>query len=176
MTQNNEDTKVEETEVQEEEVAEKTELELAQEELAKLKDQYIRSLAEADNTRKRLEKNQIDIAKFAVSDFAKELIPVLDIFKKAFETIDENKIADENIKSFISGIRMTEEALEKSLNKFGVTKVNPLGEKLDPNFHETLYARPDSEKEDGTIVEVMEIGYKIHDRILRSAKVGIIKN
>lgn len=175
MTQNNEDIKVKETEVQKETI-EKSETELLKEEISQLKNQYIRTLAEADNTRKRLEKSQIEVAKFAISDFAKELIPVLDVFKKAFDGIDEDKIEDKNIKSFIEGIRMTEKLLEKSLNKFGVVAVNPIGEKLDPNFHETLYARPDAEKEDGTIAEVMEVGYKIHDRILRSAKVGIIKN
>lgn len=178
MTQNNENIKSEEfeAEVENSSTPEKTELELAQEEIAKIKDQYIRVLAEADNTRKRLEKAQIDTVKFAISDFAKELIPVLDIFKKAFEGIDESKIEDDSIKGFFEGIKMTETLLEKSLNKFGVIAVNPVGEKLDPNFHETLYARPDADKEDGTIAEVLEIGYKIHDRILRSAKVGIIKN
>lgn len=175
MNQNNEELEVKSEENQEE-VIEKSEVELLQEDLAKLKDQYIRALAESENTRKRLEKNQIDIAKFAVSDFAKELIPVLDIFTKAFEGIDQAKIEDAKMKSFVEGIKMTEKLLETALNRFGVVKINPVGEKLDPNFHETLYARPDAEKEDNAIAEVMEVGYKIHDRILRSAKVGIIQN
>lgn len=175
MTENNEEVEVK-VEEQKEEQEEKTDIELLKEEIAELKDKYVRSLAESENTRKRLEKTQIDIAKYAVADFAKELISTVDIFKKAFDSIDESKITDENTKNFIEGIKMTEKMLEKALNKFGVVEINPIGEKLDPNFHETLYARPEEGKEDGTIVEVMESGYKIHDRILRSAKVGIIKN
>ncbi len=182
MTQNNEELKKEEEFFEKEKETEikpnetKSEIELLKEELAESKDKYIRTLAEAENTRKRLEKNQIDIAKFAVSDFAKDLIPVLDIFKKAFEGINENTIEDPSVKSFLEGIKMTEKLLEKSFNKFGIIEINPMGEKLDPNFHETLYAKPEEGIENNTIVEVMELGYKIHDRILRSAKVGIIKN
>ncbi|MDR2007720.1 MAG: nucleotide exchange factor GrpE [Alphaproteobacteria bacterium] len=165
-----------EEEIKVEEVSEKSEVEVLKESLAEMQDKYLRVLAELDNVKKREERNRVEIAKFAITDFAKELVGVLDIFKKAISGVDEAKLEEPAIKNFYEGIKMTEKLLEKSLNKFGVVEINPMGEKLDPNFHETLYARADANVADGTVVEVVELGYKIHDRILRPARVGIIKN
>ncbi|MCL2567000.1 MAG: nucleotide exchange factor GrpE [Alphaproteobacteria bacterium] len=173
MNQNNEE------EVQEEiaeKNTEKSELDTLKESLRDANDKYLRVLAELDNVKKREDRARVEIAKFAITDFARELVGVLDIFKKAMSGVDEAGIEDSAFKNFFEGIKMTEKLLEKSLNKFGIAEINPLGEKLDPHFHETLYAKTDNEKEDGTIIEVIELGYKIHDRILRPAKVGIIKN
>ncbi|MDR0484946.1 MAG: nucleotide exchange factor GrpE [Alphaproteobacteria bacterium] len=172
MTQSNEDINKEE---KEEVKIEKSELDTLKEALSEANDKYLRVLAELDNVKKREDRARVEIAKFAITDFAREIVSVLDIFKKALSGVDEANL-DTNTKNLFAGIKMTEKLLEKALNQFGIVEINPLGEKLDPHFHETLYAKADSEKEDGTIVEVIELGYKIHDRILRSAKVGIIKN
>jgi molecular chaperone GrpE len=169
-------TNNEEEIVKKEEAAEKSEIEVLKESLSDTQDKYLRVLAELDNVKKREERTRIEIAKFAITDFARELVGVLDIFKKAMAGVDESKLEDAAFKNFFEGIKMTEKLLEKSLNKFGVVEINPINEKLDPHFHETLYAKADAAIEDGTITEVVELGYKINDRLLRPAKVGIIKN
>ncbi len=144
--------------------------------LRELNEKYLRTLAEFDNARKRFDKMQSDITKYAVSDFARELLSVQDVFNKALDGIKEEEIEDSSMKNFVVGIKLTHRELERLFSKFGVISINPLGEKFDPNYHETLYSKADSEKENGTICEVIEMGYKIHDRLLRSAKVGIITN
>ncbi len=144
--------------------------------LKEIEEKYIRSLAEAENMRRRYEKMIADASKYAVSDFAKESISILDIFKKAFEGIKEEEITDASFKNFLVGIRLTQKQLEKTIIKFGIEKVGMIGEKFDPNWHEALYSKPCEDQENDTICEIIEEGYKIHDRLLRSAKVGIVRN
>ncbi|MFL1780569.1 putative nucleotide exchange factor GrpE [Candidatus Hepatincolaceae symbiont of Richtersius coronifer] len=157
-------------------------LEEAQEKLKESEGKYLRSLADIENLRKRSDKSQIDAAKYAIAELAKELVGTLDIFNKAFAELnldsEKNSLAGHSpaIKNFITGIQLTQKELNKALSKFGITKVEALDKRFDANFHEALFSKTDTNKEDDTIYEVVEEGYKIHDRILRSAKVGVIKN
>lgn len=152
------------------------EIKTLQQNLKEVNDKYLRQVAELENTRKRYEKSLNDSAKFAIYDFAKELISISDIFDKALASIDQDVKQDHKFKNFVEGIELTYSELDKIFQKFSIVKINPLGEKLDANYHETLFAKEDSNQENNTVSDVVEVGYMLHDRILRSAKVGIIKN
>lgn len=158
------------------ETNELNQVELLEAKLKESEDKYLRLLAEMENARRRFDKMQQDNAKYAITDFAKEMIVVLDIFAKATQSVANIEIKEEALKNFVIGIDLTQKELEKNLAKFGVAKIEAKGAKFDSNFHEALFAKEDKSKEDGLVFEVMEEGYKIHDRLLRSAKVGIIKN
>ena len=168
----NNENKVEETQ----EIKEEITVESLQAKLQESEQKYLRSLADIENNRRRFEKLQSDMSKYAVAEFAKDMISILDIFNKAFIGVNESEIQDNSFKNFAFGIRLTQKEMEKSLSKFGVVKIDCLDKKFDANFHESLYAKEDATKENNTVAEIIEEGYMIHDRLLRPAKVGIIKN
>ncbi len=144
--------------------------------LKESEEKYLRSLADFENSRRRFEKMQADLSKYAIAEFAREMLGTLDIFNKAFIGVKEDEIADKDFKNFAFGIRLTQKEMEKSLQKFGVTKIDCFGKKFDANLHESLFAKPDTTKENGTIIEVVEDGFVIGERLLRPAKVGIVQN
>ena len=171
--------KVNESDVQEESVeatVELSEVEQLAMQLKESEDKYLRALAELENSKKRYEKMQIDVAKYSIADFSKELISVIDVFDKASVSVKDKEITDPLFLSFIDGIALTKVEFEKTLAKFGIVPTGLVGEQFNANFHEALYSKEDTSLENSTIFDVVEHGYKIHDRILRSAKVGIIKN
>ncbi|MGV3278910.1 nucleotide exchange factor GrpE [Rickettsiales bacterium LUAb2] len=147
-------------------------------ELNDYKDKYLRLLAERENDQKRVIKQLEETREYAIAKFAKELTGVVDIFHKAFTTVDLAEINDDKMKNFIVGIDLTKQELEKILGKFGVKALadNLVGEEFNPNFHEALMTKPDEAQKNGTIFQVFEQGYTLGDRLLRAAKVGIIKN
>ncbi len=161
---------------QTEQTQEIDELSMLQNKLKESEDKYLRLLAELENSRRRSYKAQEDASKYAIVDFSKEIITSIDIFTKAFQSIKDYKIEDDLLKNFVVGIELTKKELEKSLSKFNVEKISPLGSSFDSNYHEALFSKEDKTKEDGIVFEVIEDGYKIYDRLLRPAKVGIIKN
>jgi len=173
---NSENNNVEDSIEEGENTNQPNQVELLEAKLKESEDKYLRLLAEMENTRRRFDKMQQDNAKYAVVDFAKEMIVVLDIFVKATQAIANIEIKEEALKNFVIGIDLTQKELEKNLAKFGVAKIQAKGTKFDSNFHEALFAKEDKSQEDGLVFEVIEEGYKIHDRLLRSAKVGVIKN
>ena len=140
-------------------------------------------MAENDNTVKRYRKQVADGKQFAISKFAKELLDVRDTLGLALEHVDLQKIDEnedidslkEQYKNIVKGQEMTTGVMDKVLSKFDVTQFDPLGEKFDPNIHEAIYIMPDAEKDPDTVGNVMQTGWKIGDRVLRAAKVGIIK-
>jgi molecular chaperone GrpE len=144
-------------------------------ELNEYKDKYIRLLAELENHRKRAEKIQKETAIYSVTDFAKNLLPIIDIFYKAMSHIDINTIQDNNFKNFAVGIDMTHKEFIKVLNKFNIKEIDT-NTPFNPNIHDALYFKQDASKENNFICEVIEMGYMIEQRLLRPAKVGIIKN
>ena len=139
-------------------------------------DKYLRLLAELENSRRRSQKSQEEASKYAIVDFAKEIITSIDIFSKALQSIKEHKVEDDLLKNFVIGIELTKKELEKTLSKFGVEKISPLGVSFDSNYHEALFSKEDKSQEEGIVCDIIEEGYKIYDRLLRPAKVGIIKN
>lgn len=119
---------------------------------------------------------------YSISKFAKDLLDVQDNFTRALDSVSEEnmkgKTAEEQHElyvHFITGIRMTQDIMAKTLRKYGIQEYNPLGEKFDPNLHDAVFEFKDETKESGTIGEVMRTGYKIGKRVLRAARVGVIK-
>ncbi|BET01634.1 Hypothetical protein NTJ_14450 [Nesidiocoris tenuis] len=142
-----------------------------------LNDKYMRALAETENMRKRLTK-QIDDAKiYGIQSFCKDLLDVADVLSKATECVPKEEIKDSNphLKNLFEGLTMTEAQLHKVFTRHGLTPVNPLNEKFNPNLHEALFQQEVEGKEAGTVVVVSKIGYKLHERVVRPALVGVAK-
>ena len=144
-------------------------------EIRQLKDQLLRALAEAENTRRRAQKEREDTAKYAVANFAKEMLGVADNFSRAVESIPAEVRKNEAGKNLIAGIEATERQLQATLERFGIKKLLPLGEVFDPNFHRAMLEMEDTDQPPGTIVQVLQPGYVIHDRLLREALVAVAK-
>lgn len=144
--------------------------------LAAMKDQALRALAEAENTRKRSERDRQDTAKFAVSSFARDLLSVSDNLRRALSAITpEQREGSAEFASVYTGVEATERELLGLFERNGIKKVEPLGQKFDPNLHEVLFEMDGGGKEPGTVMQVVEPGYTIHERLLRPARVGVAK-
>ncbi|GLG92425.1 GrpE protein homolog [Gryllus bimaculatus] len=127
--------------------------------------------------RRRLMK-QIDDAKlYGIQGFCKDLLEVSDILGTATESVPKQEVTDSNphLKNLYEGLTMTEAQLQKVFKRHGLVPVNPLNEKFDPNFHEALFQQETADKEPGTVIVVSKIGYKLHDRVIRPALVGVSK-
>ncbi|KAG8235871.1 hypothetical protein J437_LFUL016478 [Ladona fulva] len=152
-------------------------IEIIRKKSEELDDKYKRALADSENLRKRLTK-QIDDAKvFGIQSFCKDLLEVADILGKATESVPKEEVSDNNphLKSLYEGLVMTESQLVKVFKKHGLVPMNPINEKFDPNLHEALFQQEVQGKEAGTIVVVSKIGYKLHERVIRPALVGVAK-
>lgn len=144
-------------------------------EVADAKDKMMRALADAENTRRRSVKDKEDIAKYAVSSFAKDLLDFSDNFHRALAAIPAELHDDERIASIITGLEAMNSNLLKSFEKHGIRKIEPLDEPFNPNFHEVMFEAPTPGKPAGIVIQVVEAGYVLNDRLLRAAKVGISK-
>lgn len=145
-------------------------------EISRLKDHVMRALAETDNIRKRSVKEREDASKYSVTAFAREMIDIADNFQRAMDAVpEEAKAADPVLKNLMDGIEAIERGMLKSLEKQGIRKLEPIGEPFNPNFHEVMFEAPVSGKPGGLVIQVIETGYVIHDRLLRAAKVGVSK-
>jgi molecular chaperone GrpE len=152
-------------------------VETLQSELAQAKDQVLRALADAENTRKRALKEREDASKYAVAGFARELLSVADNLRRALDAVPEDLLQGEpRIKNLLDGIEATERELLKSFEKSHIRKIEPLGEVFNPNYHEVMFETPGTGKPPGTIIQVVEAGYVLHDRLLRPARVGVAKD
>ena len=149
-------------------------LEKLMEENAKLKDDYLRAFAEAENTKKRCQQEIEKNNKFAIADFAKNLLGVADNLQRAIDAAskEENNAACE---SLLKGVELTQHELTKAFDKFKVHKMDIMGTVFDPNFHQVIQEVPDESKPAGTIIAEVQTGYMIGDRILREAMVVVTK-
>jgi len=148
-----------------------------QAENADLKDRMLRTMAEMENLRRRTEKELTDARQYAVSSFARDMLTVSDNLRRALDFLpeDDRRNADAGITSLIEGVEMTERDLLKQLEKHGVAKLEPEGQKFDPNFHQAMFEVPNPNVPNGTVVQVVQAGYRIGDRVLRPAMVGVSK-
>ena len=147
----------------------------AQEEIAKLKDAFLRAKAEEDNIRRRAEKEVANSRKFAVEGFAKEMLNVYDSLKLAM-AVEISEDADESVKSMQEGVSITLKQLQSAFAKFALVEVAPeQGDKLDPNLHQAMSMVESDEVESGCILNVIQSGFQIHDRLLRPAMVVVAK-
>lgn len=144
------------------------------EEVAELKDQLLRALAETENVRNRARREREEALRYAAAPLAKDLLPVADNLRRAIESVGPEAAAeDERLNSLRVGVEMTEKGLLDTLAKHGVARIDPLGERLDPHRHEAMMEIPDPSKPAGTVAQVFEVGYVLHDRLLRPARVGV---
>jgi molecular chaperone GrpE len=144
---------------------------------ADFKDKLLRTLAEMENLRKRTEREVSDARTYAVSGFARDVLAVADNMHRALEAIgpEARAQADATLKTLIEGIELTEREMHKVLQKNGVKKFSPDGEKFDPNMHEAMYEVPTQDLPAGHVAQVMQAGYMLGERVLRPAMVGVSK-
>lgn len=144
-------------------------------EVEHLKDQMLRAMAEAENTRRRLNKELDDTRKYAVGNFAKEMLVVADNFRRALDAVPKDNAGSETLKQLTAGVEATERQLLAIFDRFGIKKLNPMGQPFDPHFHQVMMEVEDPSHPAGTVVQVMQEGYMIHDRLLREAVVAVTK-
>ena len=135
-----------------------------------------RALAEAENTRRRGIKDLEQSRKYGHLSFAREMLSVVDSLESAVNSSPQNKdeLTDE-IKNFIVGVEMTLEQLKQVFNNHNISKIDPQGDKFDYNVHQAMFEKETDEVEPGVIIEVMQPGWSLHDRLLRPAMVGVSK-
>ena len=149
---------------------------LLEKDLAETKDKLLRALAETENVRRRAQKDREDMSKYAITNFARDVLTVADNLRRALDAIpEEARKADETVKSIVEGVELTERELLAAFDRYAIKKVDPLGEKFSVDFHEAMFEVPTGDAAPGTVVQVMEVGYTLHDRLLRPARVGVAK-
>ncbi len=157
--------------------ADTSEAETAEQKIADLNDNLLRTLAELENTRKRAERDRSEALKFGAMSFARDMLGVVDNLQRALKAFADNgDELPENTAALVEGVAATQRDLLAGLARHKVTPLNPMGEKFDPNLHEALFEAPGTGQENGTIIEVVEAGYMMEERLLRPAKVGIAKD
>jgi molecular chaperone GrpE len=151
-------------------------LEALQVENADLTDRLLRAVAEMENLRRRTEREKSETAKYAVTAFARDVLSVGDNIARTIDAVPENEVArDPALKALLEGVQMTDRELLNILERHGIRKLVPKGERFDPNRHQAMFEVENKDVPAGTIVEVVQAGYVIEDRILRPAMVGIAK-
>ena len=145
-------------------------------ELAELKDRSLRALADAENTRRRAQREIVDSRKFAASGIVKDLLNVSDNLRRALESVPPDlRERDEQVKTLVVGVEMVEKDLLSVFEKHGVKKIEPLGEPFNHEYHQAMYEVENSGQPSGTIVQLLQPGYVMHDRLLRPAMVAVAK-
>ena len=153
-------------------ISEEEKLEISPEEkIEELEDKLLRTVAEMDNMRKRSDKERSEAYKIGASIFIKDMLPIIDNLQRALTSFVNDEGSD--TKSFVDGTNAILRDFESLLDKTGVKTINPEGEKFDPNFHEAMFEIPSDEHEAGIILQVIEQGYVLENRLLRAAKVGV---
>jgi molecular chaperone GrpE len=144
---------------------------------ASLKDKVLRTLAEMENLRRRTEKEVADAKSYGVTSFARDMLTFADNLRRALDNVpaEAREGANDALKTFVAGIELTERDFLSRLSRHGVRKLEPKGQKFDPNFHEALFEVPDESLPAGTVAQVVEDGFAIGERVLRPAKVGVAK-
>ncbi|MDF0496137.1 nucleotide exchange factor GrpE [Bradyrhizobium yuanmingense] len=152
-------------------------VETLQKEAAEARDRMLRTLAEMENLRKRTAKEVADARLYGITGFARDVLDIADNLQRALDAVpaEARAAADPGLVSLIEGVELTERALLNALEKHGVKKLDPQGQKFDPNFHQAMYEVPDASVPSGTVVQIMQAGYTIGDRVLRPALVGVAK-
>jgi molecular chaperone GrpE len=146
-------------------------------EVAETRDRMLRTLAEMENLRKRTSREVADARTYGISGFARDVLDIADNLQRALDAVpaEAKASAGPGLKALIEGVELTERSLLNALEKNGVKKFDPSGEKFDPNFQQAMYEVPDASVPPGTVVQVVQAGYTIGDRVLRPALVAVAK-
>jgi molecular chaperone GrpE len=144
-------------------------------ELAEYKDRLLRALAETENVRRRAQREREDASKYAIAGFAKDLLSAADNLRRALESLPESEAKDERSRSLLAGVAATERELLGVFERHGIKRIDPRGESFDHNLHQAIFETESPEQPSGSVVEVLQPGYVLHDRLLRPAMVGVAK-
>ena len=144
-------------------------------ELAEHKDQLLRALAETENVRRRAQREREDALKYAVAGFAKELLSVADNLRRALDSLPQSEVKDERTRGLVTGVEATERELLSVFERHGLRRIDPEGERFDHNLHQAIFEAERPGKPGGIVIEVLQPGYVLHDRLLRPAMVGVAK-
>jgi molecular chaperone GrpE len=152
-------------------------VEMLTREVAESRDKMLRTLAEMENLRKRTSREVADARTYGITGFARDVLEIADNLQRALDAVpsEARAAADPGLKALIEGVELTERSLLNALEKHGVRKLDPVGEKFDPNFHQAMFEVPDASVPAGTVVQVVQAGYLIGERVLRPALVAVSK-
>ncbi|MCF3639219.1 nucleotide exchange factor GrpE [Rhizobium sp. TRM95111] len=152
-------------------------LEVLRAENVDLRDKYLRLAAEMDNLRRRTERDVKDAKSYSVAGFARDMLAVSDNLRRALEAIpaEAREAGDAGFKALVEGVEMTERSMLAALERHGVRQLEPMGEKFDPNFHQAMFEVPNAEVPNNTVVQVVQAGFVIGERVLRPAMVGVAR-
>jgi molecular chaperone GrpE len=142
-----------------------------------LKEKLLRTLADMENLRRRTEREIADARTYAVSNFARDMLNVADNFQRAIDSVpaEAREAGEPVLKALIEGVEITEREMLKVLERYGVKRIDPHGQKFDPNLHQAMFEVPNPDVPSGTVVQVVQTGYVIGERVLRPALVGVAK-
>lgn len=142
-----------------------------------LKDHNLRLVAEMENLRKRTQREVADAKSFAIANFARDMLGVNDNLRRAIEAVSQEKreTGSEEFKNLLEGVELTEKSMLSTMERHGVKLLEPEGEKFDPNFHQAMFEVPNPEVPNNTVVQIVQAGYSIGERVLRPAMVGVAK-
>jgi len=172
------DSKIQDEEENEdliEEDVKETEEEKLKEEIKTLKEEKIRVLAEMENLRKRLDREKVDSIKYGSVNFARDILSPGDNLERALSAIKKEEEHPQSIKNLIEGLLMVKKELSSALEKNGITKIDTLNSKFDPNLHQAMMEIENNDLEEGVVVQEIQTGYMMYDRLLRPAMVGVSK-
>ena len=158
-----------------EEENEESEEERLQEEVRNLKEDKIRVLAEMENLRKRFDREKIDSIKYGSVNFARDILSPGDNLERALSAINQEEDHPQSIKNLIEGLKMVQKEFSSALEKNGISKINSMNEKFDPNLHQAMMEVERDDLDEGIVVQEIQTGYMMHDRLLRPAMVGVSK-
>lgn len=151
--------------------------ELLAREAAEARDRMLRTLAEMENLRKRTSREVADARMYGITGFARDVLDIADNLQRALDAVpaEARANADPGLAALIEGVELTERSLHNTLEKYGVKRLDPTGNRFDPNFHQAMFEVPDASVPSGTVVQVVQTGYTIGERVLRPAMVGVSK-
>jgi molecular chaperone GrpE len=157
--------------------AEPDPLDVLKAENAELRDRFLRLAAEMDNLRRRTDRDVKDAKSYSVAGFARDMLAVSDNLRRAIDAVpaETRAAADATLTSLLEGVEMTERSMLSALERHGVKKIEPEGEKFDPNFHQAMFEVPNPNVPNNTVIQVVQAGFTIGDRVLRPAMVGVAK-
>ena len=144
-------------------------------ERAELKDKLLRGFADMENLRRRTEREVADAKAYAVTAFARDLLNVGDNLRRALESVPQDAGESGPLKALVEGVELTERDFLKTLERYGVRRIEPMGERFDPNLHQAMFEVPNPDLPNGSVVQVVQAGYVIGERVLRPALVGVAK-
>jgi len=172
---NEEETNIEDGEIDFDGALNLDRLSELEKELEDVRQHVLYAQAETQNVRRRLEQEKISAAQYAATGFARDMLSVKDNLERALAAIPEDLRGDERMKGLIAGIEATGRELESAFQRHGIARIEAMGKPLDPHLHQAMIEVPNDQAEPGTIVQEMQPGYTIKDRLLRPALVGVAK-